>query len=357
MFFENFPTEIIVDVYKHCSSIVDVLTISSTCKRFRQIYLSSQRLSILQNAAESQYGPLADLVQLLTHNDSQPAHISRSVPFSMALLKQIIHVGKVADRWCDIYPFKKWKVNYQDRRLLMESERRLARRAVYRLWLYTRAFHNRNHTREIRMAKPVLQERCALLHNWSTLELAEIVDIHGVIRDVVHGNICPSNGTIARKFKKRFPDAHGHQLMFNIHLNYPPSPVHNGNLFQSQYHSSPNSLSSQFHNTSMAAHHTKYVPTAHHEPGAEGWGDDISHYYVVEDMLKLDPEQILLLKENAPFKQQVQAYVRDLGDWFENNGETWGQTVEWVLRERGEDVAEVLGAVADGDLGIAITDL
>ena len=57
---------------------------------------------------------------------------------------------------------------------------------------------------------------------------------------------------------------------------------------------------------------------------------------VVEDMLKLDPGQILWLRENAPLKEMVEAYVRSLGDWFDNNGETFGQTLEWVMNERGE---------------------
>lgn len=96
--------------------------------------------------------------------------------------------------------------------------------------------------------------------------------------------------------------------------------------------------------------------TTSHDPGAEGWGDDIPHYYVVEDMLKLNPGQVLWLKENAPLKGQVEMYVKGLGDWFENNGETWGQTLEWVLRERGEDVEELLEAVRDGAVGVAWAD-
>lgn len=89
--------------------------------------------------------------------------------------------------------------------------------------------------------------------------------------------------------------------------------------------------------------------------GAEGWGDDIPHYYVIEDMLKLCPDQILWLKENAPLKGMVESYVRSLGDyWFENNGETWGQTLEWVLDERGEDAGEFREAIGQGELGIAV---
>ena len=74
-------------------------------------------------------------------------------------------------------------------------------------------------------------------------------------------------------------------------------------------------------------------------------------------MLKLDPEQIIWLKENAPFKGMVEGYVRGLGDWFENNGETFGQTLEWVLDERCEDAQDFMNAIADGQMGIALRDV
>ena len=88
------------------------------------------------------------------------------------------------------------------------------------------------------------------------------------------------------------------------------------------------------------------------DPAAEGWGDEIPHYYVVEDMLKLDPAQILWLREHASCKAQVEAYVKGLGEWFENNGETFGQTLEFVLDERGEEVGEMMEAIGERRLGI-----
>jgi hypothetical protein len=365
MLFEDLATELVSHIYFSCTSVTDVLALSSTCRRFRYIYASSQKLAILEDAAEAQFGPLQDLTQLLTHNASQPAHLLRSVPFSIALLKQIVHTGRIAEKWCDIYPFKKWKYNYENRRLLTSSERYRVRRAIYRLWLYTRAFHTRDHPRELRATKLLMQKRAGLLHNWSTYELGEMADVHAVLRDVVHHNICPSNGTISRKFKKRHPESGEHHLLFNIHLNYPPPtpttttpafPAHNP--FTSQYTTTPSSLQSYFHSSqTYASRHAssnfKFSTrsSSYHDVGAEGWGDDIPHYYVVEDMLKLDPEQIMWLKENAPLKGMVEGYVRGLGDWFENNGETWGQTLEWVLDERGEDVGGFLGRVAEGGVG------
>jgi len=299
---------------------------------------------ILWQAAEAQYGPLEDAVQLLTHNASQPAHIIRTVPLSFALLKQFLGVGRVARKWEDIYPLKKWKLHYEDRRLLTTDERYRLRRAVYRLWLYSEAFHNRLYPRERRLQVPVIRERAQLLHNWSTLELAEMEDVREMLRGVIQNHICPSNGTIQRKFHKRFPETDT-QLLFNIHLNYPPPPT----TFQNYFHTTHQV-------TASPKYYSKYVPTPHHEPGAEGWGDEIAHYYVVEDMLKLNPAQVLWLRENAPMKGQVEAYVKHLGGWFENNGETFGQTLEFTVKERGGDVVELREAIADGDLGVVRED-
>jgi len=362
MLFEDLATELVAQVFFSCSTIPDVLALSTTCSRFRRIYASSQRLAMLEVVAESQFGPLQDLTQVLTHNASQPAHIIRDVPFSAALLKQIVHYGRVAEKWCDIYPFKKWKYNYESRRLLTSEELYRLRRAIYRSWLYSRAFHNRDFPRELRVAIRVVQTRAALLHNWRTWELAEIADFNAVVREVVHSNICPSNGAIARKFKKRYPEnehSHSHSLLFNIHLNYPPpAPLtQTRNPFNAQYNT--NGISSHFSNTpSYNSRHaySKFSLLPNHEIGAEGWGDDVPHYYVIEDMLKMDPEQIMWLKENAPLKGMVEGYVKSLGDWFENNGETWVHTLEFVLGERDEDVGEFMGAIVEGEMGVAVNE-
>lgn len=105
-------------------------------------------------------------------------------------------------------------------------------------------------------------------------------------------------------------------------------------------------------------------------------------------MLKLDPGQILWLREHAPLKEHVKAFLKDVvcgggtsswsvggegvrdwgssrgwntqgwagNDWFENNGETFGQTLEWVLDERGEDVGEIREAVEMGESGVVVEE-
>ncbi|KAL1952488.1 hypothetical protein VTO42DRAFT_5194 [Malbranchea cinnamomea] len=317
-----------------------------------------------------EYGPLEDIIQLVTQNASQPAHLKREAPMSLSLMQQVVEVGRVAKKWEEIYPLKKWKVNYVDRRLLTLAERRSLRRAIYRLWLYCRAFHNPYYPRTSRLSPTVIRERAALLHNWTTSELAEIEDVKSVIRDVVQNQICPSNSTIQRKFHKRYPD-HQHPLLFNVQLPHPQPLSHshflappslegcsplgpdNGDMFSvlPKVNRDFRPISHIVPPTNKYA--TKYRLDLYHEPGLEGWGDDIPHYYVVEDMLKLDPGQVLWLRENAHLKVQVESYVRSLGDWFENNGETFGKTVEWVLNERGEDIEVFRDEIAEGKLGIA----
>ncbi|MCJ1353828.1 MAG: hypothetical protein MMC33_003815 [Icmadophila ericetorum] len=257
----------------------------------------------------------------------------------MALLKQLIELGSVAKKWEEIYPSKKWKHNYEDRRLLTSTERFCLRRAVYRLWLYSRAFHNARYPRTSRNHRHNILERAELLHNWSTVDLAEMEDMREIMRDVIQNHICPSNGTIQRKFHKRFPES-GQQLLFNIHLNYPPP----SSAFQAHFHSA--------HQISANLHTLKYQSTRCHEPGSEGWGDDIPHYYVVEDMLKLDPGQLIWLKENAPLKGMVEAFTKSLGEWFDNNGSTFGQTLDSVIVERGLDIEEFREEIRDEEAGI-----
>ena len=343
MHLNQLPNELVASVFCACNSIQDAHALASVNHRFRSVFSGSQKLPILLGAAENQYGPLQDAIQIVTYNASQPVSLIRDTPVSMALLKQLVSIGIAARKWTEYYPTKKWKLDYENRRLLTNAELRNIRRAVYRLWLYCKAFHNPRYARITRNLRHNVLERADLLHNWSTVELAQIEDVREVIRDVLERSVCPSNGAIQSSFRKRFPES-DHQLLFNIHLNYPPPPT----SFQTHYHAVHQLTAS---GTAVAAN-MRYKSTPWHEVGSEGWGDDIPHYYVVEDMLKLDPAQVLWLKENAPLKRMVETYVRSLGEWFENNGETFGQTLEWVLNERGEDITELKEAIVERKLGI-----
>ena len=346
MYFDTLPTEIVTQIFLSLPTVSSATALSSTCRHFRHVYHSSKRLLILAQAAEAEFGPLNEIIQLLTHNASQPAHIRRDVSVSDALFKQIVKVGKVAQKWEEVYPFKKWKDDWASRRLLSVDERTVFRRALYRLWLFDKAFHNSSHVRYSRSRPEVMRKRAALLHNFSTSELAEMLDAHMVLREVVSSNVCPSNGRIRQKFEKRWPNG-SHQLLFNIHLNYPPAP---SSFIPSDAHYNNSALAS-------SKYHARLTPSRYHEPGAEGWGDDVGHYYVVEDMMKLDPEQILYLKEQCPLKSQVEGYIQTFGEWWTNNGETFSETVGFVVRQRGGDIEDFKTAIQYGEVGVVVQEV
>ncbi|KAL4972567.1 hypothetical protein BDW66DRAFT_143900 [Aspergillus desertorum] len=358
MCFQYLATELLLHIFRSCDTISDAVNLASTCRRFRDVFNRSNKLPILMDAAELEFGPLDDIIQIVTHNTSQPAHLFRTAPLTTSLLRQIVQIGRVAQKWETIYPVKKWKLDYENRRSLTDEERFRLRRAIYRLWLYHRAFHRREYDRYSRSLLNTVVERAKLLHNWTTPELADIEDLRTVIGDVVQNHICPSNGTIQRKFRKRYPESN-HQLTFNIHFNYPksnpliPCGFQEPNLNPTYHDQCFHSTQSPSFSNSSAKYRSRFRNDIFHEPGSEGWGDEIPHYYIVQDMMKLDPGQVLWLREHCPLKEQVETFVLALGDWFRDNGETFGDTLEWVMNERGEDIEEFRVAIAKRELGIA----
>ncbi|KAJ5571005.1 hypothetical protein N7535_004665 [Penicillium sp. DV-2018c] len=359
----DLATELLLHIFRSCDSIFDILNLSFSCRRLHHVFNSASKLDILATVAERQFGPLDDAIQVVTQNESQPAHIIRHAPMSDALLQQIIQLGLVARKWETIYPFKKWKIDFENRRSLTDEERWRLRRAVYRLWWYHSAFHSCAYDRHSRRLRHVVLERARLLHNWSTQELAEIEDLRLVIRDILQNHICPSNATIQRKFRKRFPDSN-QQPVFNIHLHdsrssttSPLSPPD-----RSFFEKGPGAPIQQWFHTahpgnyaeSSAKYRSRFRNDLSHDPGYEGWGDEIPHYYIVQDMLKLDPGQILWLRDHALLKEQVEEYVCSLGEWFRDNGETFGDTMEYVMNERGLDILEIRSVIADHGMGIIL---
>ncbi|KAL4916094.1 Brix domain-containing protein [Aspergillus aurantiobrunneus] len=354
--FHYLATELLLHIFRSCDTISDVLNLAATCRRFRNVFNRSNKLPILVHAAEMEFGPVDDIIQIVTHNTSQPAHLARTAPLTASLLKQVVQIGRAAQKWETIYPVKKWKLDFENRRSLSDEERFRLRRAVYRLWLYHRAFHTREYDRYNRNLQNIVIERAQLLHNWATSELAEIEDVRLVIGDIVQNHICPSNGTIQRKFRKRYPESNS-QLTFNIHLNY---PMHSTLTPYGFYDPNSEPTDHYFHsahsttfNNSSVKYRSRFRNDIFHEPGAEGWGDEIPHYYVVQDMMKLDPGQVLWLREHCLLKEQVEAFVLSLGDWFRDNGETFGDTLEWVVKERGNDMEEFRAAISERELGVA----
>lgn len=351
----DLPNELILHVLQSCTSISDVLNLSTTCHHFRTI-LSSQRLPTLFLAAEAQFGPLSDAIPVVTYNASQPSHIPRPAPaLSLALLHRLLSVGRVANKWAAIYPIHKWRgPQSSSRRLLTSMERYRLRRACYRLWLYTTAFHTSLHSRILRHSPPVVRNRALALRPLPTAHLAEMLDLQLVFRNVLDSRICPSNSTVLRRHRARYPndDTAPVLRLSQCDTRTVQMAQQRQMVLQDEFHASPLFVSKCWHGK---------------DDTAEGWGDEISQYYVVEDMLKLPPGQILFLLESIidgggrvedhhvgglSRKGTIEAFIISLGEWFENNGETCGETIAWILDGRGEDVGNVKEEISGGGMGI-----
>lgn len=338
----DLPAETLLGIYSSCSSVHDVLNLSQTCRRLHALLPSSQKLSILLSIAEAQAGPVFDIVQLLTINDVQAVHEIRQPPLSYPLLRDIISVARTAQEWEEIYPIAKWDEKYADRRVLSPVERYSLRRATYRLWLFSRAFHTYNHPRESRLHPIRITERCRLLRAWPTEELAEIEDFRGILRSVLESTIVGKGDMYCEPGAKSERHHQGLGVFPFASLTYAKSTALNCAL-----HTSPGDK-----------RFTNRRPYGRDAPGFPidmyGWVDDVTRFYVLEDLMKLDPEQVLSLLEGACLPLEAIDKVGPLGEeWFANNGETFAQTFEMVMADRGEDAQEIRDRIAQGDLGIA----
>ena len=85
-----------------------------------------------------------------------------------------------------------------------------------------------------------------------------------------------------------------------------------------------------------------------------GWGDEISQYYIVQSVMKLNPAQIMHLYEHTTRKQEVERWIAEhVGEeWFWDNGQTWLDTWALVLSKRGNDPGAARVAVLDGKAGV-----
>ena len=318
-------------------------------------------------------GPLPDAIRLVTHNASQPAHIPRPPPpQSIALLKRLVDVGRVANKLVEIYPSQKWDdVASCCRRLLTSDEAHRLRRATYRHWLFSKAFHQPSYPRESRGQPALMRARAALLRPWPAPELAEIMDVQETLRDILAFHVFPSNASVLRRHSECWPDS-THPFMLisrNMHhRNY-------GSTLRTKTKANYQNDPYPYVAGCPSAYHGKQTNILQ-----EGWGDDITHYYVIEDMLKLNPQHILWLyqhvanergwqESDAPIlwidrmvdgnhwpktnPKLVKAMVEDISaPWFGNNGQTLGETLEFVAEERGEDGAEMKLAVVEGQIGV-----
>ena len=188
--FSDISTELVLEVYNNLRSISDVINLSLVCRRFHDLLPASRKISTLFAAAEREFGPLHDAIQVIVLQSQSP-HVDREPPLSFSLLRQLIGMGRTAQRFEKLYPNWKWRENYVDRRTLANEELYCLRRAIYRIWRYSAAFHNPMYPRTTRMLQPSVQKRTLMLRHFPTQELLELEDVRQVLQQIVGMSIVP----------------------------------------------------------------------------------------------------------------------------------------------------------------------
>lgn len=279
--FESLPVEILQNIYEVCSTIADVIALSSTCKKTHRAFQGSRKLPIIESIIKLQYGPIADAISVVTYNATN-SQITHSM--SLALAKQIDQIGRVANQWADLYPMEKWKGNYESRRLLTSYERYKLRRAVYRIWFYSKKFdgYERIHNYDIWGSANL-----SFLANYPSKEAEEMLDMDFIFGAVL-ADLCPHNGIISLRARDRYPT---HQLYFS---------------------------SSQ--SAHLGATSIEY----------ESWGDLATVEKLIGALKKLNPRQLLLFKELG-CKRERMNFIKEMDEQYGGHFEEFTSSLRTLL--------------------------
>lgn len=340
---QNLAPEILIHIFESLSSVSDIISLSLTCRYFHSLLPKSQKLVLFFKAVDEANGPVEDIIQLLTQNQNQTLHIQRSPPLSFALLSQVTAVARVAQRFVNLYPGFRWLEDHSaDRRLLDGWEARRLRRAIYRLWSYTKAFHKfpfRNPRSDI----DAMAERLQLLRTWSTEELFELEDLRCALEQLLASEICPTDGEV---FSRVPEDAQ----TFHLSIQYPHlRPVVRP----------PHGYDDLFHNSRPPAEstHNKTTTQELRFRNMQGWGSDLQTFYLVQSFLKFSPAEILWLFDHAVSRVEVEQFIEQQthDPCFFESGSFLFQDWVAVLHARGVDIQQAREAIWDGKAGIIVS--
>lgn len=303
----DLPNEILGKIFSECHNVHSILHFAAASKHLRRVWANCRRVEVLQRAAAVQYAPFDDAVQLVTFNTSEPAHMYRSPAVSMALVKQVVKVGNTANAWLEIYPQLRWADdNASDRRLLNNNEASRFRKALYRFWLYGTAFHDPAHSHYFMSIRPLaLDVRLMFVRCLSTKDIIECGEVHQLIHQFVCTEICPSNSRIQTHYDMLSPGAD--PIYFGTYTS-----THDLN------HSSfrqPRDLA-----TNLAR---------------ESWGSEAAAYSKAADVMKLNPAQLLWIKEHLLRRIDRLDYFNTL-EAFQHRPATFRAALDAVMLERGE---------------------
>lgn len=269
------PLEIVQLIFGFLPDIESICALSATCHLFHRAYASSQKLIIVEKVLETQFGPLHDVIQLVTLNSSELPHQTRDPCFSLALAKQIAKCGRTANRWVALYPMLRWRVKPENRRFLYQEERHRLRRAIYRLWTYNSAY-----TMDFEASVGP-----RIMRQYPTRELREIDELRAVFRDTLTHDCCLSNSAVQLHYNQGHPTRD--LLYFGTYSSYG-----NDAMF------APDKLKGKSVRDAMAA---------------ESWGDDMSVGRKIMRLLYMTPDALLDFHDGCTCKTEREQFLEKIG--------------------------------------------
>ena len=338
---QHLAPELLVRVFESLSSVSDIISLSLTCRYFCDVFPKSQKLALFFGAIDETDGPIEDIIQLLTQNNHQMLHVRRFPALSFALLSQVTAVARVARRFMNLYPYLRWSEKDSiDRRFLDSHEARRLRRAIYRLWSYTKAFNQVSHHIP-RGEVAAAAERLRLLRTWSNAELFELEDFRGTLEQLLATEICPTDGEVYSRIPE---DAQ----KFHLSLQYPHlRPVE----------TITPAYADLFHSSHTSGHNL-HKPTVHELRirHMQGWGSELQSFYIVQSFLKFSPAQILWLYDNVVSRADVERFIEQQTHdaCFFDTGSSFFQDWVTVLHARGMDIQQAREDIWNGRAGVVI---
>jgi hypothetical protein len=219
----HLSTELLQKIYEY-AELKDVIHLSQTSRRNYRVFLG-RRMYLLEQGLHNSYSPLPALLQLAISNEPDKSRkpigteirinttleritqVGDKPKLTLELMKKMVHYGKTAERWVELYPRLRWRFDSDNRRLLRQHEQERLRAAIYHHWTYTTLFHSRTFTQyspDPPSAAVRDDPRHRLLRTYSTVDHIQLSEFLAHIEQLVELDLYPSNSVVREQYMPAF---------------------------------------------------------------------------------------------------------------------------------------------------------
>jgi len=224
MSINDLSTEILQKIFEY-TELQDLLHLAQTSKWNHRAYLG-RRMHLLERAMHNSYSPLPSLLKLTISNEPDKSRrpigtelrvnlllnrillVGTNPKLTLEMIKKMVHYGKIADRWTELYPRLRWRFASDNRRLLHPQEKERLRGAIYHHWTYTTLFHSRSFTNYSPdpPSPAVLDDpRHRLLRTYSTIQHIQLSEYLSHIEHLVELDLYPSYSVVLDHYSHALP--------------------------------------------------------------------------------------------------------------------------------------------------------